>query len=129
MEKNWKKEVARDAMALGSILFYFIVVMRAVVGEYMPFVYQLLVSLLALLILSFVIKKANQHIARAVPLVVFTSLFYQDSLFTVFAVLLLFFMIASAFYIKFRKREVVKGLILGLIASFVGYSLIFILVG
>ena len=121
MEKDWKKEIARDAMAFGSILFYFIVIIRAIIGEFMPFVYQLLIAIAILIVLSFIIKNTNHHIARAVPLVVFTSLFYQDNLFTVFAILLFIVMILSAFYIKIKNEEIVKGVVLGLIASLVGY--------
>ena len=98
-KENWKQELARDSMAFVSILFYFIVIIRAIVGKFMPFVYQLLIALAILIILSFIIKKANRHIAMAFILVVFTSLFYQDNLFTVFAVLLWIFMIGAAFYI------------------------------
>jgi len=123
MEKDWKKEIARDAMAFGSILFYAIVIVRAIIGKYMPFVYQLLIAIAILIVLSFIIKNTNHHIARAVPLVVFTSLFYQDNLFTVFAMLLFVVMILSTFYIKIKNEEIVKGVVLGLIASLVGYYL------
>ena len=122
-KENWKQELARDSMAFGSILFYFIVIIRAIVGKFMPFVYELLIALAILIVLSFVIKKANHHIARAIPLVVFTSLFYQENLFTVFAVLLLVFMFGAAIYIKEKKEAVVKGIILGLIASLASYYL------
>jgi len=123
MEQNWKKELARDAMAFGSILFYAIVIIRAIIGKYMPFVYQLLIALAVLVILSFVIKKANHHIAKAIPLVVFTSLFYKDDLFTIFTVLLFVFMLGSAYYIKIKKIEIFNGILIGLIASLVGYYL------
>lgn len=121
--ENWKQEIARDAMAFGSILFYFIVIIRSVIGKYMPFVYQLLIALAILIALSFVIKKANHHIARAIPLVVFTSLFYQENLFTVFAALLLVFMLGATIYIKEKKEAVVKGIILGLFAALASYYL------
>ena len=45
MKKNWKYEIARDSMAFGSILFYLIVLVRSTIGEYMVFVYQLLIAL------------------------------------------------------------------------------------
>lgn len=123
MEKNWKYGIARDAIAFGSILFYFIVIIRAIIGEYMPFVYQLLIALSILILLSFIIKNANHHIARAVPLIVFTSLFYQDNLFTLFAVLLFVFMLGAAVYIKEKKEVIVKGIILGVVAALGAYYL------
>ncbi|MAE42244.1 hypothetical protein CMO93_00610 [Candidatus Woesearchaeota archaeon] len=123
MNKNWKKEIARDSLAFGSILFYFIVIIRAIIGEYMPFVYQLLIAISILIILSFIIKNANHHIARAVPLVAFTSLFYKDNLFTLFAVLLFVFMLVAAIYIKEKKEVIVKGVILGVVAALGAYYL------
>ena len=61
--------------------------------------------------------------ARAFVLVVFTSLFYKDAPFTVFAALVWVFMIGSAFYIKENKKSVYRGIVLGIIASLVGYYL------
>ena len=123
MKKNWKYEIARDSMAFGSILFYLIVLARSTIGEYMTFVYQLLIALAFLIISSFFIKKANHHLARAFVLVVFTSLFYKDAPFTVFAASLWVFMIGSAFYIKENKKSIFKGIVLGIVAALAGYYL------
>ena len=84
MPKNWKKEIARDTLALGSIPFYFLVIIRAVVGQYAIFVYQLLIAVIVLFVLSKIIKNSNLHMARAFILVIFTSLFYNDLFYTVF---------------------------------------------
>ena len=65
MDKLWKTEIARDLIALGSIPLYLIVIVRAIIGEYLPFVYQLSIALLLLIILSSIAKNFNQHIARA----------------------------------------------------------------
>lgn len=123
MKKNWKYEIARDSMAFGSILFYFIVVIRAIIGKYMPFVYQLLIAIIILILLSFIIKNANHHLARAFVILVFTSLFYKDSLFTFFAALLWIFMIVSAFYMRVNKNSIAKGILFGIIAALVSYYL------
>jgi len=123
MKKNWKYEIARDSMAIGSILFYLIVVVRSLIGDYLIFVYQLIIAIIILIISSFIIKNTNHHIARALVLVVFTSLFYKDNLFTIFAGLLWIFMILSAFYIRENKKSIYKGIVLGIIATFVSYYL------
>ena len=123
MKKDWKYEIARDSMAFGSILFYFIVTIRSLIGEYLIFVYQLLIAIAILIISSFIIKNANHHLARAFVIVVFTSIFYKDNLFTVFAFLLWFFMIGSAFYIKINKNSIYKGIILGIVATIISYYL------
>ena len=123
MKKDWKYEIARDSMAFGSILFYLIVVVRSTIGEYLTFVYQLLIALAILILSSFIIKNANHHLARAFVVVIFTSIFYKDNLFTFFAILLWIFMIGSAFYIKEKKESIIKGIVLGIIATVISYYL------
>ena len=121
MKKNWKYEIARDLMAFGSILFYLIVLVRSTIGEHKIFVYQLLVAAVVLILLSLIIKNSNYYISRAFVLVVFTSLFYKDIPFTIFASLLWIFMIGAAFYIKETKESVTKGVVLGVIATIISY--------
>ena len=123
MEKNWKKEIARDLMAFGSIPFYFIVVIRSIIGQYAIFVYQMVIAAIALFLLSKIFKKSNAHIARGLILVIFTSLFYKESLFTTFAFLLWVVMIIAAFYIKIRKNEIFRGALFGIIVAGIAYYL------
>jgi len=123
MKKDWKYEIARDSMAFGSIIFYFIAIIRATIGEFMSFLYQLLIAIAILIISSFIIKNANHHIARAFVLVVFSSLFYKDNLFTFFVALLWIFVVGSAFYIKESKKSIYKGIVLGIVAVLVSYYL------
>ena len=123
MKKDWKYELARDGMAFGSILFYIIIMARSLIGEYMVFVYQLSIAIIILIISSFIIKGANHYLARAFVLVVFTSLFYKDNLFTIFAALIWVFMILSAFYIKENKKSIFKGVVLGIVVTLASYFL------
>ena len=123
MKKDWKKEIARDLMAFGSIPFYFIVLIRSLIGEYLIFVYQLLIAIIILIISSYIIKDTDHHIARAFVIVVFTSIFYNDIPYTIFAALLWITMIAAAFYITLEKKSIYKGIILGIIATVISYYL------
>jgi hypothetical protein len=123
MKKDWKKEVARDAIALGSIPFYFIVMIRAIIGQYAIFVYQLLIALAILIISYFIIKKSDMYIARCFVLWVFSSLFYKHALYTVFAFLLWLFVIASSYYLKNKNKAIIKGIILGILSSVIAYYL------
>ncbi|MBW2988707.1 hypothetical protein KY358_00150 [Candidatus Woesearchaeota archaeon] len=123
MEKNWKKETARDCIALGSIPFYLIVIVRAVVGEYAIFVYQLLIALGFLWAMSFAIKKAEMHTARCFALWFFTSLFYQHALYTLFAFLLGCCVVFSSYYLGVKKGAIIKGVALGIISSGAAYYL------
>ncbi|MBW2980698.1 hypothetical protein KY360_04760 [Candidatus Woesearchaeota archaeon] len=121
MPKNWKKEIARDAIALGSIPFYFIVIVRAVIGKFAPFVIQLFVALFVLFILSFLIKNSDPHVARSLILIFFTSIFYDAGLYTLFAVFLWGMIILSSLYLKVKGREVSKGVLLGAVSSAASY--------
>ncbi len=123
MPKNWKKEVARDTLALGSIPFYFLVVVRAVIGKYAVFVYQVLIAIIVLFILSKLIKNSNLHIARGLVLFVFTSLFYNDLFYTSFVALVFLIMLVASAYLKEEKAKIAKGVLLGIITSLISYYL------
>jgi len=123
MAKNWKREIARDFVALGSIPFYFIVIIRAIIGQFPPFIYQLVIALFVILILSKIIKNSNEYVARGLVLVVFTSLFYKATLYTIFAFLLWFMMIVSSSYLKVKPNEIVKGILFGALSVIISYGL------
>ena len=123
MANNWKKEVARDLIAFGSIPFYIIIIIRAVIGKYQPFINQLVIAIIGVLLLSLIMKESNQYLARGFILVVFTSLFYKEMLFTGFAVLLFLGMVYSAYYRKEKIKVIVNGCILGAVSSLASYYL------
>ncbi|MAG15676.1 hypothetical protein CMO88_01300 [Candidatus Woesearchaeota archaeon] len=118
---KWKKEIARDILALGGLPFYFIVLIRAIIGDYNLFVYQLLMAIAVLYILYFFVKQANLHIARGFIVSAFTSLFYKEIIFTVFAFFLWLAALASLFYLKTKPANIVKGIIIGIISAVVAY--------
>jgi hypothetical protein len=121
MKTSWLKEIARDLLALGSIPFYFLVIIRAVIGKYNIFVYQLVIAAIVIFILYFIIKNSNLHIARSLVIVAFTSLFYQAMLYTIFAALVWILLVVSAYYIKRNIGFIMRGVIIGVISSFLGY--------
>jgi len=123
MKKEWKKEVARDILALGSIPFYFIVIVRALIVGYKPFLYQLIIAALLLFLLSLFIKKANFYVARSLILLVFTTLFYKEIEYTVFASLLWILLVASSAYLKVKVKEIVKGFFLSIVSTVAAYLL------
>ncbi len=121
MKKAWLKEIARDLLAFGSIPFYFLVGIRAIIGNYDVFVYQMLIAVIVILILNFVIKNSNLHIARSFIILVFTSLFYKEMLYVFFASLVWILLLVSAYYVKRNIGTIFGGIVIGLISSFVGY--------
>jgi len=121
MKSSWLKETARDLIALGSIPFYFLVVIRAIIGKYNAFIYQMVISAIAIFILYFIIKNSNLHVARSLVAVVFTSMFYKEAIFTIFASFVWVLLLISAYYIKRNVGFVLRGIIIGIVSSVVGY--------
>ena len=121
MKTSWLKEIARDLIALGSIPFYFLVVIRAVIGKYNVFVYQMVIAAIVIFILYFIIKNSNLHIGRALVILVFTSLFYKEVLFTTFAALIWILLLVSAYYLKRSFGFVLRGILIGILSSLAGY--------
>lgn len=118
---RWLKEFARDLVALGSIPFYLLVVARSVIGNYYAFVYQMAIAAIAVFILYFLIKDSSMHIARSLVVVVFTSLFYKEAVFTAFAALVWVLLLFAAYYIKRKAGYAVRGIIIGILSSLIGY--------
>ena len=122
MDKNsWKDELARDIIALGSIPFYFIVFIRAVIGKYLPFIYHMLFAAILIFLLSKLIKNSDLYIARSFVLFVFTSFFYRQTLFTIFAGILFILMMLASFQIHKNKTASttapINGLLIGILSS------------
>jgi hypothetical protein len=123
-----RNEIARDLIALGGLPFYLLVIARATVGSYHDFLSRLVIALITFYILSRFVKDVNQHIARALILVVFTSLHYQHLPFAIFALIVWAMMIYSLTYLKVSGREIVMGITLGAVSAVLGYLLTFLIV-
>ena len=125
---DWKRQTARDIVALGSIPFYALVLIRVLVGEKLhPFyalTYQLLLAAAIILLISFAVKKANSYASRSFALLVFTSLNYMDLYYTIFASLLWMLLLFSLNGLKEKKSDIVKGIIVGAFASAASYCII-----
>jgi hypothetical protein len=119
---NWKKEIARDLMALGSIPFYLIVMARSLVGSYYEFVLQTLIALVFIHLVGFKVK-FNRHLARMISLIVFTILFYNQSIYSSFVIIIGLIMFGSLFYLKESYKKIGYGLLFGIIAVLSGYYL------
>jgi hypothetical protein len=126
-DKNWKKEAARDVLALGGIAFYFIVVGRSFVGAHYTFVWQIVIAAVLAFIASQVIEKADYHIARGLILVIFTTFFYDEKTYTIFAWIIFAAMILCSLYVWKDKKKLLYGAALGAAISALSYYLVNIL--
>ena len=127
MIKNWKKEVARDVIALGSIPFYLIVIVRVLILKNPDYLFKFIFAG-ALFLLLYAIFKSNLHLGFGFILLVFLSLNYEDRLFTIMAIVLYLGMIVSAVHLNIKRSMVVKGVAFGAISTITSYlaaSLIF----
>ncbi len=118
-----KGEITRDLIALGGLPFYFLVLVRASIGGYLSFLSHVAVALPALYLLSRAVRGSNLHIARALILVVFTSVYYKALPFTVFSTLVWCGMIYALVHTKTDKGEILKGIALGVVSVAISYSL------
>ena len=123
-----KNEIARDLIALGGLPFYILIVVRTTIGSYHDFLFRLLIALVSLFVLTRFIRDANQHIARGLILVVVTSLHYEDLPFTIFAFIVWLIMVYSLTYLKATWKEIVTGIVFGVISTALGYFLTFLIV-
>ena len=115
------KEVARDLRALGSVPFYFIVLIRSVIGLYFTFMWQLVIGAACLMIVDGLTNKkedrVDMRIASAFVLAVFTCYFYLDWYFSVFAFTLLGMMIAASKVLKVKNNAIFGGIIVGALSA------------
>ena len=120
LKMNWKKEIARDCIALGSLPFYLIVLARSTIGQYWPFVIQMTAGI-AFLYLITVFAKFDKYSSRSFLILVFTTLFYQNIGFTILASILWICILFSLNYLKTDKKELLKGVLVGLACAGIAY--------
>ena len=122
MEMKWRKELARDCIALGGIPFLVLTIVRvSVVQAYYPM--QFIISSTVFFILRAIFKGALRA-GIGLILVIFTSIFYNHFLFTIFASLIYIGIVVSLFYLKKEKKEILKGILLGALSATAGYLIV-----
>lgn len=126
--RDVKYEIARDLVALGGLPFYFLVAARAAIGPYPAFLSQVAIALPVLIVMARLVKGSNLHIARALMLVVFTSIFYESPQFTIFAALVWGCMIFALARLKVPPGEIIRGIAIGAVSGAGGYFLTLLVV-
>ncbi len=127
MKKGWINEVVRDIIALGSIPFFLLVLVRIWILPNPEFLTQFIIAG-ALFLLSFFIFKINLYSGLALVTLIFSSLHYEDIRYTVFASIVYLGLLASLYYLKEDTVKIIKGIIFGTISAIIGFyavSLIF----
>jgi len=121
------KKFARDLIALGSWVFYFLVVARALIKPFRPFADHIIIAgaflLLINLLFIFIKQDYDGYVAKALILMIFTILFYKDNLFTDFVIIVFIGLIICSYIVGTGKKNIFKGLIIGGIVSWISYYL------
>lgn len=123
MPPTWLRRTERDAMALGSPLFYFLVVGRGLVGPFWDLVVPLLIVGAALLVTHPLLRGVNLYLTRAAVLGVLTTNHYGDAVFALFAAAAYCFVVFAARDLGGTRREVLSGVLLGVCVGIIGYGL------
>ncbi|MAG78837.1 hypothetical protein CMI40_00475 [Candidatus Pacearchaeota archaeon] len=120
MKKEWIREIARDIIALGSIPFLILVLVRVLLIEKPFYFYQFLIAGIIFLVFM-IIFKYNLYAGLGLIILVFTNLYYDELRFTVFSILVYIGLISSLFYLKEEKYKIIKGILFGVISSGISY--------
>ena len=123
---GWLKEVSRDAFALGSWVFYLLVIGRAFIGPYYPFVYQLIISAITLVLISLIFRDYEGYVARALAVGTLIVIFYEDFRFGVFTGLVFAGVVFASWHLGNNWKRIVCGMIIGGISAGLGYYLGFL---
>jgi len=117
----WIRDISRDIIALGSIVFYSLVLIRALVGPFWIFFTYLASAAIFLFVLFLLHKNFETYLARGIILASGTSYFYQDFIFALFALFIYILMVISSNYIGNPKSRIIKGILFGMLAVGLGY--------
>jgi len=115
------RDLSRDIIALGSIVFYSLVIIRALVGPFWIFFTYLSSAAIFLFVLFLLHKNIETYLARGIILAAGTSYFYQDFIFALFAIIIFILMVISSNYIGNTKSKIIKGIMFGLLSVGFGY--------
>jgi len=117
-----KKEIARDLMGLGSIPFLVLVVVRITMAGNFLELFHIVVATAFVSLTSVFVRAVHFHSAIIVILIIFTSVFYEDRYYTVFAILT--GVLAVYGFIAYLKLEYVyRSVLIGLLASLAAWLL------
>jgi hypothetical protein len=123
MIKTWKKEVARDFIALGSIPFFVLILVRVYLLDKPVYFSEFIVAGALFLILAYILK-ATLYSGLGLVALVFTMLYYNNMKYNIFAIAAYILLIASLFYLKEPKKKITLGVLFGAIASGASYCLV-----
>ena len=120
---NFLKESARDIISLGSPIFFILALARiSITNNYSYLAKVAFAGFLFLALMYFF--KANIHLGFGIIIVIFLSLYYNDSMFAIFAILVYISAIVSLIYLKEEKSRIIKGILFGLVSTGISWLVV-----
>lgn len=120
MKTEYIKETARDLIALGSPVFFIIVLARIFLLSDYNYLSQFIIGALIFFPLMFLLK-ANMYSGLGLIVLIFTTLFYNNLKFTIFGIAVYLTLLISLIYLKYDKKKVIMGATLGAISTAISY--------
>lgn len=115
--EQWVHELERDLMALGSVVFYFLVIGRALVGPFWDLFIPLAIIAVIIIFINFISQEFDLYIARGIVMAIFVTRHYGDIVFGIFAAVVMIAMIISSVRLGTPRQKITRGALLGLICS------------
>lgn len=115
-----KKEIARDVIALGSPIFFLLVVARIFLLSNYAYLSQFIISGILFFPIAF-FSKPNYYSGLGLVVLIFTTKYYGDLKFALFGAFIYLILLASLVYLKEDKIKILKGIFLGLISTGISY--------
>ncbi|MFA5070943.1 MAG: hypothetical protein WC511_01065 [Candidatus Pacearchaeota archaeon] len=120
MKKEVIRELSRDLIALGGIPFFLLVIIRVSINPDFHYILQFVIAGILFFVMKFLFK-SETHSGLSFILLFFIGNYYWDLKFMIFATLMYFLLIASLFYLKKNNKEILKGILSGIISSAISY--------
>ena len=118
-ESDWKKELARDFIALGGIPFFILVLARIWILNNPTYLSQFLFSSVIFILLIFIFR-VNIYSGLGLIMLIFTAIHYGDIKYTILGSLVYLGLIVSLFYLRYNWRKIFLGILAGAISIMTG---------
>jgi len=118
-KKNFKKELARDIISLGSVVFFVLVGVRIWLLDNPVYLSQILASGIVFLILFYSFR-ISLYSGLALIVLVFTGMYYSDPRYWIFGGIVYAALLYSLVYLGKDSRNVLMGILLGTLSIWVG---------
>ena len=111
-DDGWLKVLARDVIALGGLPFFVLVLVRVWMLDNTAYFLQFVVAGVIFGLL-FLFVKQDVYAGLGLIVLVFTSLYYEDFLYSVFGAVAYCLLLVSLFYLGRDWKKVIFGVLIG----------------